>query len=137
MTRKFSLLQVLAAIALAACAPGESVPSASGSNGASPEAAMKDTLYEPGRTFVRTYCSPCHWSGGQNPKKSGAYKAFQVDTYEEWASGRTIISAVLDKWNPDGSVMPPPEAPLAPPDDERKLILDWVHRGSPNTPTGM
>jgi hypothetical protein len=100
------------------------------------EASMKGTLYEPGRVFGQTYCSPCHWKGGQNPKRSGAYQAFQMDTYEQWATGRVIIPAVLDKWNPDGRVMPPPEAPEFPSDDDRRLILDWVRRGSPNTPGG-
>jgi hypothetical protein len=97
---------------------------------------MKGTLYEPGRTFGQKYCSPCHWAGGQNPKQSVAFQSFQIDTYDDWATGRTIIPAVLDKWNPDGKVMPPPEAPAFPPDDERRLILDWVRRGSPNTPDG-
>jgi hypothetical protein len=101
-----------------------------------PELAMKGTLYEPGRTFVQTYCSPCHWKGGKHAKQPVAYPAFQVDTYAQWATGGTIIPAVLDKWNPDGTVMPPPEAPADPPDDQRMLILDWVRRGSPNTPTG-
>jgi hypothetical protein len=101
------------------------------------EAAMKGTVYEPGRVFVQTYCSPCHWKGGQHPRRSAAYQTFQVDSYEQWATGRVIVPAVLDKWNPDGKVMPPPEAPGFPSDDDRRLILDWVRRGSPNTPGGQ
>jgi hypothetical protein len=74
--------------------------------------------------------------GGTHAKQQVAYPAFRVDTYEQWATGGTIIPAVLDKWNPDGTVMPPPEAPGFPPDDQRMLILDWVRRGSPNTASG-
>jgi hypothetical protein len=100
------------------------------------EPAMKGTLYETGRVFGQMYCSPCHWKGGQHAKQPLAYPAFQVDTYDQWATGGTIVPAVLDKWNPDGTVMPPPEAPQDPPDDVRKSILDWVRQGSPNTPSG-
>ncbi len=98
---------------------------------------MSGTLYDPGRRFVETYCSPCHWQAGENAKRPAAYQAFQVDTYEQWAMSRTILLAVLDKWMPDGVVMPPADAPAAPPDDERRAILEWIRRGSPNTPSGM
>jgi hypothetical protein len=107
----------------------------SGGVGITEEMAMAGTVYEPGRRFGRTYCSPCHAQGGLDPKRAVAYPAFHVDTYDDWAVSRTILLAVVDKWNPDGSVMPPPDA-VEPPDAERKLILDWVRRGSPNTPSG-
>jgi hypothetical protein len=132
-----SLLSVLAGVAASACA-AKGGPAAGGSTpDAGVEPAMKGTLYETGRTFVQTYCSPCHWKGGQHIKQPVAYPAFHVDTYEDWAAGQTIVTAVLDKWNPDGTVMPPPEAPGFPPDDARMVILDWVKRGSPNTASGM
>jgi hypothetical protein len=142
MTRSSSLVCALAALSAAACAAkGSGTNASSGAGGASadtsgPEPAMKGTIYEAGRVFGQTYCSPCHWIGGKHAKQPVAYVAFQVDTYEQWATGGTIIPAVLDKWNPDGTVMPPPEAPSFPPDDQRMLILDWVRRGSPNTPSG-
>jgi hypothetical protein len=128
----------VAGIAVSACAD-KSSGSGGGAKADAPaaEPAMKGTLYEPGRTFVQTYCSPCHWSGGRHAKQAIAYPAFQVDTYDAWATGGTIVPAVLDKWNPDGTVMPPADAPAEPPDDERRLILDWVRRGSPNTPDGV
>jgi hypothetical protein len=137
-----SVLSILFGITLAACASssrsgavGNLAPT--GDDAAAVEPAMLGTLYEPGRSFGQSYCSPCHWKGGRHAKQPVAYPAFQVDTYALWATGRTIIPAVLDKWNPDGAVMPPPEAPGFPPDDERMSILDWVRRGSPNTPDGM
>jgi hypothetical protein len=136
MARKFSLLLALASIAASACTARGSGSDGSAASAAGLEPAMMGTLYEPGRTFAQTYCSPCHWKGGQHAKHRAAYPAFQIDTYEEWALGKTIIPAVLDKWKPDGKVMPPPEAPADPPDDARMLILDWVRRGSPNTPDG-
>src|SRR6266567_3545489 len=135
---RWSFVGSVVFVAVSACADAGS-RTTSGSGGAAdspiPDPAMKGTVYERGRTFVQTYCSPCHWSGGRHAKKAVAYPAFQVDTYEQWMTGRTIVPAVLDKWNPDGTVMPPPEAPADPPDDERMLILDWVRRGSPNTPS--
>jgi hypothetical protein len=135
-----SPLSIFVAMVLPACASsGRSGASdnLAGNDAALVEPAMLGTLYEPGRTFGQTYCSPCHWKGGRHPKQSVAYPAFQVDTYVLWAAGRTIVPAVLDKWNPDGAVMPPPEAPGFPPDDERMSILDWVRRGSPNTLDGI
>jgi hypothetical protein len=139
MARTFSLLLILFGLALSACASSARSGAVGnlGADASAVEPAMLGTLYEPGRAFGQMYCSPCHWKGGQHPKQSAAYPAFQVDTYELWATGRTIIPAVLDKWNPDGAVMPPPEAPGFPPDDERMLVLDWVRRGSPNTPDGI
>jgi hypothetical protein len=144
MPKKTSLWSLLAGLVVSACAAkGHDPGAAAGGSGAGGpadvvgvEPAMKGTLYDPGRVFVQTYCGPCHWKGGQHAKQPVAYVAFQVDTYEEWATSQTIITAVLDKWNPDGTIMPPPEAPKDPPDDERKLILDWVARGSPNSPSG-
>jgi hypothetical protein len=141
MSRWCSFACVLSAWLAGACAAKSPASSdTSGAGGAAVdsgiELAMKGTLYEAGRDFGRTYCSPCHWMGGTHAKQPVAYVAFQIDTYEEWATGGTIVPAVLDKWNPDGAVMPPPEAPAFPPDDLRMLILDWVRRGSPNTPTG-
>jgi hypothetical protein len=131
MGRGISLLLVLTSLAIPACASDRPLP---GTGAAEP--AMKGTVYEAGRVFAQTYCSPCHWKGGQHPRRVAAYPAFQVDTYEQWATGRTIIPAVLDKWNPDGKVMPPPEAPEFPSDDDRRLILGWVRAGSPNTISG-
>ena len=98
---------------------------------------MKGTIYEPGRAFGASYCAPCHWKGGEHAKQPVAYPAFQVDTHETWASVPGILPTVLDKWNPDGEVMPPPQASIFPPDDERRVVLDWARRGSPNTPSGI
>jgi uncharacterized membrane protein len=97
--------------------------------------ALQGVRYEPGRRFVQKYCSGCHWKDGQDPKQRVAYPAFHVDTYDDWAASRTILLAVVDKWNPDGDIMPPLDA-VEPPDDERRLILDWIRRNSPNTPEG-
>jgi hypothetical protein len=142
MSRWSPFVRAFASLALAACGahgPGSGSPNGTGGSvdASDLEPAMKGTLYDAGRVFGQTYCSPCHWKGGQHPKQPVAYVAFQVDTYEQWATGGTIIPAVLDKWNPDGTVMPPPEAPAFPPDDERMSILDWVRRGSPNTASGQ
>src|SRR5436190_15476874 len=66
------------------------------------------TLYELPRTFVQTYCSSCQWSAGRHAKQPIAYAVFQVDTYDLWVSGHSMVSTVLDKWNSDGILMPPP-----------------------------
>jgi len=97
---------------------------------------MRGTLYAPGRKFGQSYCGGCHAERGTDPKQKVAYPAFHVDSYEDWASSRTILLAVLDKWNPDGDVMPHPDA-VEPPDAERRLVLQWIRRGSPNTADGQ
>jgi hypothetical protein len=125
-------------VATAGCSPREDASSAAegGSPGiAGVEAALQGARYEPGRRFAHKFCSGCHWKDGQDPKQRVAYPAFHVDTYEEWAASRTILLAVLDKWNPDGDIMPPLDA-VEPPDDDRRLILDWIRRNSPNTTDG-
>jgi uncharacterized membrane protein len=99
------------------------------------EGALTGTRYEIGRRFASKYCVECHAKDGRDPKQKVAYPAFHADTYDDWVSSRTILLAVVDKWNPDGDVMPPPDA-LEPPDEERRLILDWIRRGSPNTSDG-
>jgi hypothetical protein len=142
MARWSRFARKLGFLALSACGAQSSGSEPPGGTGGSmdasdPEPAMKGTIYDAGRVFGQTYCSPCHWKGGTHAKQPVAYVAFQVDTYEQWATGGTIIPAVLDKWMPDGTVMPPPEAPAFPPDDERMAILDWVRRGSPNTANGQ
>jgi len=138
LTRSVRLGAVLA-VAVSACGAADSALEGSGADGASNtpgvDPPMKGTLYEPGRHFGQTYCSPCHWKGGQDPQQPRAVVAFRVDTYEDWATSPTILLAILDKWNPDGNVMPPPDA-IEPPDDQRRLILAWVRRGLPNTIDG-
>jgi hypothetical protein len=129
----------LASIALSACAGGESRSTPGGvsmTEASAADPAMRGTSYEPARTFAQTYCTPCHWSEGRHAKQPIAYAVFQVDTYDSWASGHAMVLTALDKWNPGSIVMPPADAPASPPDDQRGLVLDWVRRGSPNTPDG-
>ena len=129
-----------AAAVAVGCAARESAAAAAApdggpSNTVVAEGALQGTLYDPARKFVQKYCSGCHGKDGQDPKQKVAYPAFHVDTYEDWAASRTILLAVLDKWNPDGDVMPPPDA-IEPPDGDRRTLLDWIRRDSPNTTDG-
>jgi len=135
MASMVALVEALAAGCAARGSTAEASMDAGSSNTSVAEGALKETLYEPGRRFVQTYCAQCHWRDGQDPKQKVAYPAFHVDTYDDWAASRTILLAVLDKWNPDGDVMPPLDA-AEPPDDQRRTILDWIRRNSPNTRDG-
>ena len=143
MTLRLMRLVPMLAVAVpldAGCDAHETTPAhrtghAESSGATSGQGAMDGTLYGPGRQFAQTYCASCHWRDGQDPKQHVAYPAFHVDTYDDWASSRTILLAVLDKWNPDGDVMPPPDA-IEPADEERRTILDWIRRNSPNTRDG-
>jgi hypothetical protein len=139
MARRLKSLASGLAVAIASgCASsGASMPGTTSSD-VGPEdtdGPMLGTLYAPAQKFVASYCAGCHWKNGQDPKQKVAYPAFHVDTYEDWATSRTILLAVLDKWNPDGDVMPPPDA-VEPSDGERRSILDWIRRNAPNSVDG-
>jgi uncharacterized membrane protein len=97
---------------------------------------MQGCKYPAASAFVEKYCSECHTSAGGHALKKRAYAVLQLDTYDQWKSGTKVILAVLDKWHLDGKIMPPPKATAQPTDAERKATLDWLGRGSPNTPSG-
>jgi uncharacterized membrane protein len=94
------------------------------------------TRYAAAETAIVTYCAGCHSREGSFPDHDRAYQVLQLDGYEDWHSQTTVIAAVLDKWHPDGNVMPPANAPSQPTDAERAMLLDWTRRGAPDTPDG-
>jgi cytochrome c5 len=98
--------------------------------------ALSGARYLPGQRFVERHCASCHADHGRDRLRARAHRVFAVDRYAQWQSGGRILLAVLDKWHLDGKVMPPPQAAEQPSDDERRQILDWIRRGSPNTPDG-
>ena len=82
--------------------------------------------------FVDRYCAACHTASGRDPKQRRAYAVLQLDRYEQWKASATVIVAVVDKWHLDGRIMPPPSAKAQPTDAERRAILAWLARGSPD-----
>ena len=131
----FALLSTL----VAGCAAREPIDARKDGGPASSvtaERALRGTAYERGRDLVQRHCAGCHSQNGEDPRQRVAYPAFHVDAYDDWVSSRTILLAVLDKWNPDGDVMPPPDA-VELSDDDRRTLLDWIRRGSPNTVDGQ
>lgn len=116
----------LAALALVACQRSAEAPR-----------AMPDARYAAGRAFALTYCAPCHTSAGTHAKRAKALAAFTMDSFADWQAAFGVVRGVLDRWHPDGKVMPPDDAPKQPSDSERRTILQWVERGSPNTPDGL
>jgi hypothetical protein len=93
-------------------------------------------IYEHARDFAARYCSACHSSQATNRVSKSASKAFLLDTYAEWLSEAAQIPRRLDRDSLKGKIMPPLTFPQQPSDAERRLIVDWVKRGSPNTPDG-
>jgi hypothetical protein len=128
-------LLVLEVLVLAPVAPlGPVRPAHAGeTDGTGP---LAGTLYAPARRFVEAYCAGCHWEGGQNPKKKRALPAMRLDSYQGWSTHQSVLKGVLDRWHPDGKVMPPRSAHAQPSDAERRIILEWLARGSPNTVDG-
>jgi hypothetical protein len=88
--------------------------------------------YQPARRFLARYCADCHAPGGRAPEHERAFAIFQLDGRRQWREDQTVVSAVLDRWHLDGKIMPPPAARPQPSDAERKLILDWIGRDSPD-----
>jgi mono/diheme cytochrome c family protein len=103
---------------------------------AQPPRAMEGARYPPGRSFAVTYCAPCHTEGGAHPRRKDAHAAFAMDTFDEWQAAFGVLRGVLDPSHLDGKIMPPPDAPAQPSEAERRLVLEWVLRGSPNTADG-
>jgi cytochrome c5 len=100
------------------------------------DAPLAGARWAPARAFVARYCAECHTEHGTNPRKKKALPQQRLDTYEQWRSHASVLRGVLDKWNPDGKTMPPKGARATPTDEERKAMLDWLARGSPNTVDG-
>lgn len=116
-----------AALVLAAVTAGCSRPAPS---------ALAGARYEPARVLVQRHCGPCHTAAGRHERKRAAYPTFQADAIDQWQDNRAVLVGVLSLVNPDGKPMPPPDAPSQPSADERRLLLEWTERGSPNTPDG-
>jgi uncharacterized membrane protein len=108
-----------------------------GSTGAEEEAgALAGTAYTPAQTFVERYCAGCHTRDGKHSKHEAAYPELHLDTYQDWKGHQPVIRGVIDKWHLDGKIMPPPSARAQPTDAERRMIVAWLARGSPNTKDG-
>jgi hypothetical protein len=79
--------------------------------------------------FLKKYCAPCHAAGGPDDR---AFAVFQLDGHRQWREDETVVAAVVNRWHLDGKIMPPPQARAQPSDDERRALLEWIARGSPN-----
>lgn len=101
-----------------------------------PKKPLDGCRYPAATAFVSKYCAGCHTEGGTHAQKKRAHAILQLDTYEGWKADAKVITAVLDKWHLDGKIMPPAKASAQPGDAERKAMLEWLARGSPNTPNG-
>ena len=108
--------------------------SASATGSAGP--VLEGCLYVEARAFAGKYCSDCHSSRGSNDLRGRASRILSVDSYGEWIGSAGAIPGRLDLDSLELGPMPPPEYPVQPTQAERRMIVDWVKRGSPNTPDG-
>jgi uncharacterized membrane protein len=100
------------------------------------EGPLAGARYAPAKAFVTRYCAECHTERGAHAKKKRALPQQRLDTYEQWRSHASVLRGVIDKWHPDGKTMPIKGATAMPRDDERRAMLEWLERGSPNTDDG-
>lgn len=106
------------------------------------EGAIADVVYEPAKRLVGRYCSDCHSKNGNHETHGDAWgHAIRLDTHEEWVDGKSHLlerldSALAAEQDPPVDVMPLAAFPYQPTRAERDTLLDWIRRGSPNTPTG-
>jgi hypothetical protein len=104
--------------------------------------ALADVAYEPARRIVSLYCADCHAQGGNNETWHDAWgHAIRLDTWQEWVDGKRVLLERLDSataaaQDPPVDVMPQPTFLYQPTRAERDTLLEWIKRGSPNTPTG-
>jgi len=90
--------------------------------------------------FVRKYCSDCHAPGGRHPQSVQAMLYLMLDTYDQWHKREEKIKGRIDTAADPLSinVMPPDTLPLEkkPTVEERRRMMEWIDRFSPNTPDG-
>lgn len=107
------------------------------------EGAVRGLIYEPMRLILNRTCADCHTQGGKNKDQQvGWENAIKLDTYEQWNRYQEFIRERIDtayalSQDPPYEVMPKPGFPNQLTREERQMILDWIDRGSPNTPDGM
>jgi uncharacterized membrane protein len=98
--------------------------------------ALQGCRYAAARALVEKYCANCHSSHGTSRSQERAYRSFSVDTYAEWLAASREVPGRVDKDSLEGKIMPPPWSTMQPTLAERKLLIAWVKRGSPDTPGG-
>jgi uncharacterized membrane protein len=131
-----SRFTAVAAIAIAAFVVTSAAASRVAAKDPARLAAMSGTQFAPGRVFVERWCADCHSQVGTNAKHARAYNALRLDKYEEWKGHQAAIRGSIDKWHLDGKLMPPRDAKSQPTEADRRTILAWLDRGSPNTADG-
>ncbi|HKP95544.1 MAG TPA: hypothetical protein VJ385_07295 [Fibrobacteria bacterium] len=98
--------------------------------------ALEDCRYAAARAMVERYCADCHGALGRNPSRERAHRILGIDTYADWMAASRAVPGRVDKDSLEGRIMPPPSFPRQPSDAERRMLVEWVKRGSPNTPDG-
>ena len=99
-------------------------------------AALADCRFPAARAFANTYCADCHTRGGTHMAQPKAIRKLAMDTYAEWLAGSRDIPGRLNLDSLEGKAMPPSRFSRQPTAEERRMIIDWVRRGSPNTEDG-
>ncbi len=101
--------------------------------------ALADCNFRYAREFTGKYCAECHTEQGTHKLKKKAIENMAMDTYMNWIEGSKSVPGRIDRYHLDNEnkPMPPKQASLHPTDNEIKIIVDWVKRGSPNTVDGL
>jgi hypothetical protein len=116
-------------LALTGCASREQP------GGASRE-GLVDSKFRFAREFTGRYCVDCHASWGGHGLRDKAVLNLKMDPYRDWTDADGAVPGVLDKDSLEAPVMPPPSFPRQPTDAERRIMVEWVKRGSPDTDSG-
>ena len=98
--------------------------------------ALQGTEFKQGKILVGRFCADCHTAAGKNSDQARAWNILPLDTYGQWIKYAGLIRGRLAENHPGGNVMPPPKFPMQPTAAERKVLLDWIDRNSPNTSDG-
>jgi mono/diheme cytochrome c family protein len=104
------------------------------------EGAMEGLNYAEAAALINRSCADCHTEGGLNPDQPAAWTfALRLDRYNGWV--RAGASTLLERLDPSiakpEEQMPPADFPNQLTLVERQLLIDWLNRGSPNTPNGL
>jgi len=103
--------------------------------------AVDGVLYDSAYRIINRYCADCHTRNGRNPLRPNTWEhVLRLDTYEDWKRADSLLKLRLNRdsiaMHDHLEEMPPFDFPDRLDEEDRRILTDWLNRGSPNTANG-